>query len=248
MVVLYILGFSLLGSVGALAGAGLLLLFPRVHGRLKGPLLAFAVGSLLGAAFLGLLPRALELGSIQEVLGVTLAAIFGFFLVEKLIRLPHAHGHAGEHPVLHPAGWLILWGDAFHNFVDGVIIATTFLVSIPLGILTALAVVAHEIPQELGDFVILLESGWDSKRAFWMNALSSLATVAGAVAAYGASGLIQAYVPSLLAIAAASFIYIAMTDVTPMLHHEHGYARSLQQVVFVLVGILTIGGLDRLLG
>jgi zinc and cadmium transporter len=248
MLLLYIIGFSLLGSIGALAGAGLLLAFPRVHERLKTPLLAYAVGTLLGAVFLGLLPRSLELGGIREMLGVSLAGFVAFFLIEKVLRVPHVHAHAGMHPVRRPAGWIILWGDALHNFVDGVIIATAFLVSIPLGITTALAVVAHEVPQELGDFVILLESGWDRWRAFWMNALSALATVPGALLAYAASAFVQAYVPYFLAIAAASFLYIAATDLVPILHHEGAGRRSLYQACCVLLGIFTLWGLHRLLG
>lgn len=248
MLIVYVVGFSLLGSIGALAGAGLLLAFPQVHARLRSPLLAYAIGTLLGAVFLGLLPRSLELGGIREMLMVTLAGFMGFFLVEKMLRVPHVHSHAGIHPVRRPTGWIILWGDALHNFVDGVIIATAFLVSVPLGIMTALAVVAHEIPQELGDFVILLESGWDRWRAFWMNALSALATVPGALLAYMASGLVQSYVPYFLAIAAASFLYIASTDLVPLLHHERGGKPGLIQSGCVLLGIFTLWSLHRLLG
>ncbi|MFP5503050.1 MAG: ZIP family metal transporter, partial [Candidatus Sericytochromatia bacterium] len=216
--------------------------------RLRSPLLAYAIGTLLGAVFLGLLPRALELGGIREMLMVTLAGFMGFFLVEKMLRVPHVHSHAGIRSVRRPTGWIILWGDALHNFVDGVIIATAFLVSVPLGIMTALAVVAHEIPQELGDFVILLEAGWDRWRAFWMNALSALATVPGALLAYWASGVVEAYVPYLLAIAAASFLYIAATDLVPLLHHDRGGKPGLIQSGFMLLGIFTLWGLHHLLG
>jgi zinc and cadmium transporter len=187
----YVLLFSLLASVGALTGAGALMALPKIHDRLKAILLAYAVGALLGATFIGLLPEATNEYSAEQVGLIILASWFGFFLLEKFLRLPHAHGHAGElqepkgeHHHAAPAGAMILVGDAFHNFVDGVVIATAFSSSVPLGIVTSLAVIAHEVPQELGDFVILVESGWRKWTAYWANFMSSLATVAGALVAY----------------------------------------------------------------
>ncbi|HSF24200.1 MAG TPA: ZIP family metal transporter [Blastocatellia bacterium] len=251
----YILIFSLLGSVGALTGAGALLLFPKLHDRLKTILLSYAVGTLLGATFLGLIPEAIEHHPAKPVLLVILAGLFGFFLVEKILRLPHIHGHASEHRdherephTLQPAGFLILVGDAFHNFVDGIVIATAFSVSIQLGVLTSLAVIAHEVPQELGDFTILLQSGWSPRRAYWMNSLSALATLPGALLGYLALHTIEPHIPYLLAIAAASFLYIATVDLAPILHHESGFKKSLLQLAGLLLGTGTIAGLHRLLG
>lgn len=244
---LLVLLFSLLGSIGALTGSGILLAFPQLHDRLKFPLLAYAVGTLLGATFLGLLPEALDQADAQTVLRVMLAGFLLFFGLEKVLRIPHVHGHAGIHPVRHPAGTIILWGDAFHNFVDGVVIATAFSVSIPLGIMTALAIVAHEVPQELGDFVILLQSGWDRWHAYWMNFLSALATVPGALLAFFAMDRIEPLVPSLLALAASSFLYIATTDLAPILHHEVGIRSSVLQFVAILLGIGTIAFLHTML-
>jgi zinc and cadmium transporter len=249
--------FSLLGSVGALAGAGILLAFPKFHDRLKTPLLAYAIGALLGATFIGLLPEAVEQSSPRLVCLVTLGGIFIFFILEKILRLPHVHSHLGEHHTHphadghstgHPAGMLILIGDAFHNFVDGVVIATTFSISVPLGIIAALAVVAHEVPQELGDFVILLQSGWDRQRAYWMNFLSALATLPGAVLAYVAQELVEPYLSFFLAIAAASFLYIGMTDLAPILHHDSGFKKSFLQLIGLLLGVGTIGLLHHTLG
>ncbi|MFY9608844.1 MAG: ZIP family metal transporter [Blastocatellia bacterium] len=251
----YVLIFSLLGSVGALTGAGVLLMFPKLHDRLKTILLAYAVGTLLGAAFMGLIPEAIAHHPAEPVLLVVLAGIFGFFLVEKILRLPHVHGHvaeqhdhAGERHPIQPAGLLILIGDGFHNFVDGIVIATAFSVSIRLGVLTSLAVVAHEVPQELGDFTILLQSGWSPRKAYWMNSLSALATLPGALLGYVALHAIEPHIPYLLAIAAASFLYIATVDLAPILHHESGFKKSLLQLAGLLLGAGTISMLHRLLG
>ncbi len=127
-----------------------------------------------------------------------------------------------------------------HNFVDGVVIATAFMVAVPLGILTSLAVVAHEVPQELGDFTILLESGWAPRKALWLNTLSALATVPGALVAFWALGLIEGLIPHILALSAASFLYIATTDIAPILHHEQGVAVGVRQLLGILLGIGTM--------
>lgn len=251
----YIIVFSLLGSAGSLIGAGALLATPKLHDRLKTPLLAYAVGALLGATFLGLIPEATEHHEAEAIYLVLVSGFFGFFFLEKVMRLPHVHGHAGEHlehagehRPLQPAGALILIGDAFHNFVDGIVIATAFSVSAPLGVLTSLAVIAHEVPQELGDFVILLESGWSRRKAYWMNFISSLTTLPGALLAYGAMGLIAPGIPYLLALAAASFLYVATVDLAPILHHESGLRKSLLQATGMLLGTATIYALHEFLG
>jgi zinc and cadmium transporter len=256
MALIYILVFSAFGSVGALTGAGALLAFPKFHRLLRTPLLAYAVGTLLGAVFIGLLPEAIEQ---QEAAGpvllTVLIGLFGFFILEKVLRLPHAHGHAGQdhsrehtHHASVPTGALILTGDAFHNFVDGIVIAAAFSASVPLGIVTSLAVIAHEIPQELGDFVILLESGWTSKKAYWWNFISALTTIPGAVIGYLALQSIGPRVPFLLAIAASSFLYIATVDLAPILHHEVGLKKSLAQLAGLVAGTATIALLHGLLG
>jgi zinc and cadmium transporter len=243
----YVLIFSLLGSVGALTGAGALVAFPRLHDRLKTILLAYAVGTLLGATFIGLLPEAMNEHAPRQVGLLMLAGLFGFFLLERFLRLPHAHGHAGErhehtgdHHASHPAGTIILIGDAFHNFVDGVVIATAFSSSVSLGVLTSLAVIAHEVPQELGDFVILIESGWRRWTAYWANFLSSLATFAGAVIAYFALGFIASRISFFLTISAASFLYIGMVDLAPILHHDSGLKKSVMQLAGLLAGAGTM--------
>ncbi|HHX82378.1 MAG TPA: ZIP family metal transporter, partial [Pseudomonadaceae bacterium] len=179
----WIILFSLLGSIGAIAlSASLLWLPPRVRTALVPVLVSYAAGTLLGAAFLGMLPTALQQAPADKMLIVVLLGLVLFFLLEKLVLWRHCHDvdcsvHARPGP-------LLLIGDAFHNFVDGVVIAAAFLSSVPLGITAALAVIAHEIPQEVGDFAILLDSGYERRRALWLNTLSSIATVPGALIAY----------------------------------------------------------------
>jgi zinc and cadmium transporter len=251
---IYLLIFSLLGSVGALTGSAVLLIFPKLHGRLKTILLAYAVGTLLSATFLGLIPEAIEHHPAEPVLLTILVGLFGFFFLEKILRLPHTHGHAaehdhtGEHHGVMPAGYLILVGDGFHNFVDGIVIATAFSISIELGVVTSLAVVAHEVPQELGDFTILLQSGWSTRKAYWLNFCSAIATLPGALLAYVTLPAIEPHVPYLLAIAAASFLYIATVDLAPILHHEAAFKKSLLQLAGLFLGAGTIAGLHHLLG
>jgi zinc and cadmium transporter len=244
----------MLGSLGALTGAAVLLMFPKLHDRLKTILLAYAVGTLLGATFTGLIPEAIERHSAEPVLMAILVGLFGFFILEKILRLPHIHGHAAEphdhgreHHAMQPAAVLILVGDAFHNFVDGVVIATAFSVSVELGVLTSLAVVAHEVPQELGDFTILLQSGWSAGKAYWMNSHSALATLPGALLGYVAIQAIEPHIPYLLAIAAASFLYIATVDLAPILHHESAFKKNLLQMAGLLLGTGTILALQHLL-
>jgi zinc and cadmium transporter len=237
---LWALVFALAGSVGALAGAALLLAFPdAVRNRLVPCLVAYATGTLLGAAFLGMIPKALEGAEPLAVNGTLLAGIVAFFLLEKLVLWRHCHDSGCE---IHArqGSRLILVGDAFHNFVDGVVIAAAFLVSIPMGVATALAVIAHEVPQELGDFAILLASGLKRLKAFSYNLLSSLATLPGVLLGWLWLDEMRAVIPFILAISAASFVYIAIADLVPSLHQRIGPSATLLQVALMLAGIATI--------
>ena len=235
----WIMVFSILGSVGSIAGAALLLLFPEgTRGTLMPCLLSYATGTLLGAAFLGMIPHGLQQATALEVSGTVLAGIVLFFVLEKLIIWRHCHEEKCE--VHAAAGPLILIGDAFHNFVDGFVIAAAFLTSIPLGIAASLAVIAHEIPQEVGDFAILLENGYSRTRALALNMLSSLTTLPGAVIAYFFLGATQEAIPFILALSAASFIYIAVADLVPILHRQVGITSTLRQLGLILAGIGTI--------
>ncbi|MDO8990867.1 MAG: ZIP family metal transporter [Sideroxyarcus sp.] len=236
---LYIIGFSVLGSVAAIAVSSLLLLFPQgIRQGLVPCLISYATGTLLGAAFLGMLPSSLAKAPVLAVTATVLAGMVLFFVLEKLVLWRHCH-EAGC-AVHGRAGPLILTGDAFHNFVDGVVIAAAFLTSIPLGIATAMAVIAHEIPQEVGDFAILLDNGYARGRALLLNGLSSAATLPGAVIAYFWLGETRAAVPYILALSAASFIYIAAADLIPSLHRKMTVSASLRQVLLLLAGIGTI--------
>jgi zinc and cadmium transporter len=239
MLLTWIIVFSILGSVGAIIGAALLLTFPaRMRKTLLPGLLSYATGTLLGAAFLGMIPKGVQQATVLSVSSTVLAGIVLFFFLEKMIIWRHCHDMECE--VHGSAGPLILIGDAFHNFVDGFVIAAAFLTSIPLGIAASLAVIAHEVPQEVGDFAILLESGYSRKRALVLNMLSSLATLPGAVIAYYFLCATMEAVPYILALSASSFIYIAVADLVPSLHRQIGLKPALTQFVLVLAGIGTI--------
>jgi zinc and cadmium transporter len=239
MALVWIVGFSLMGSVGAIALAGSFLLFPEKTRRILIPcLISYATGTLLGAAFLGLIPHALDRIPASPALSTVLIGVVLFFVLEKLVVWRHCHNQQCE--VHGTAGPLLLVGDAFHNFVDGVIIATTFVTSIPLGLATSLSVVAHEVPQEVGDLAILLESGYSRQRALAYNTLSGLSTLPGAIIAYLTLQEIQRITPYIMALSAASFVYIAIADLVPSLHRHTGPGSSVRQLTLMLAGIGTI--------
>lgn len=203
-------------------------------------LVSFAIGTLLGAAFLEVIPHAFEIGEASRVAGAILAGIFVFFVMEKLLLWRHCH-HDGcevhEHNTYGRSGTMIMVGDTFHNFVDGTIIAAAFLADTHLGIVTALAIIAHEIPQEVGDFLILLHSGYSKAQALLVNLLSSLAMLVGGILAYFALQSVQNIVPTLLALAAASMIYVAVADLIPGLHKRAQLRDTIQQVALIALGV-----------
>ena len=174
----------------------------------------------------------------RPILITVLVGIVIFFILEKLVLWRHCHEADCE--VHSRAAPLLLIGDAFHNFVDGVVIAAAFLTSIPLGVTTAVAVIAHEVPQEVGDFAILLESGYSRMKALVLNTLSAATTLPGAIVAYYWLADTHTLVPYVLAISAASFIYIATADLVPHLHRRVSMPDSLRQVILLLLGIGTI--------
>ena len=239
MLIFWVLLFSILGSIGAIAGAALLLILPvTIRERLVPCLISYATGTLLGAAFLGMIPASLEQTSARSILMTVLAGMVAFFILEKLVLWRHCHESNCE--VHGQAAPLILIGDAFHNFVDGVVIAAAFLTSIPLGVATAIAVIAHEVPQEVGDFAILLDSGYSRTKALITNTLSASSTLPGAVAGYFWLADTRTLLPYVLALSAASFIYIATADLVPNLHRKVSLADSIRQVTLLLLGIGTI--------
>lgn len=235
----WIIFFCLVGGVGGvMVAAGILVLPLELRRSLLPLLLSYATGSLLGAAFLGLLPESLERATPIVVSTTILVGIVLFFLLEKLVISRHCHAEICE--VHGQAGPLILIGGALHHFVDGFVIAAAFLTSFPLGVAAALAVLAHEIPQEVGDFAILLDSGYPTRKAFLYNLLSALAILPGTVIAYRYLGATLAAVPYVLALSAASFIYIAMSDLVPNLHRHVTLVATLRQLLLMLGGIGTI--------
>ncbi len=201
-------------------------------------LVSFAVGAMLAAAFLELLPEAVNAGlAVEEAGAVMLGGVMLFFVIEKLALWRHAHGVCHHEPSIKVSGPMVLVGDAMHNFVDGVLIAAAFLQSTELGVAATLAVIAHEIPQEAGDFMVLLHAGYTRRRALVLNGLCSLASVVGGVLGYLLLQQMQAAVPYALAISAASFIYIAVADLIPDLHHNHGGGSALSQLSMIAAGI-----------
>lgn len=266
-VLLWILLFGLLASVGALAPAGLVLLISDpIRARVTPYLLSYATGTVLATAIIGLLPEALEQAPIRAVAVTVLTGVVAFFVLESLVIWRHAHDdaattpgpglghgpeptgggsgshdHGGGHLHDTRAGNLILIGDAFHNFVDGVAVAAAFLASPSLGIATAVAVIGHEIPQEIGDFIILLGSGFSKAKALLWNALSGLSTLTGALLGYLTLGQATALLPYILAVAAAGFLYIGLADLVPGLHGRRGVASGVLQFLMMLGGIATIG-------
>jgi zinc and cadmium transporter len=213
---------------------------------------SYAIGALLGAALLEVLPEAVHMGGdIQTVTQSLLGGILLFFLLEKLVLWRHCHSEACEvHSTpVHDhgrSGLMITIGDTFHNFVDGLIIAGAFLTDFRLGVVTAVAIVAHEIPQEIGDFLILLHSGYTRTQALLLNVLSAFATVVGALLGYYLLSTMQGWAPILLGIAGASMIYVALSDLIPGLHKRPELGATLQQLIMIGLGIFTVWGVGRL--
>ena len=246
----WIIIFCLLGGLlSVLAAALFLVLSESLRNHVLPHLVSFATGTLLGAAFLGLLPHALDtvVSTDVHIIPMTvLLGLLGFFLLEKMVLWRHCHAdhcevHAPDQKSReHSTGAMILVGDGLPNFLDGILIAAAFLTDIHLGVVTSVAVAAHEIPQEVGDFAVLLHSGFSRKRAFIYNILTSLTTVVGGVLAWFALQYVEAVLPFVLAIAASSFIYIAVADLIPTLHQRVEGSATFQQIALIAVGILLI--------
>jgi zinc and cadmium transporter len=232
------LGLSILGGMGGLlVASGILLINDAARSWLIPWLVSYAVGALLGVSMLAILPEALEQLPAPRVFATLLAGILIFFVLEKLVLWRHCHTHDCE---VHDGSVLpVLVGDAFHNFVDGAVIAAAVMTSVPLGISTAVAVAAHEIPQEIGDFAILLHAGYSRRRALLLNIMSALASAVGAAAAFLALKTVPLILPYFLALAAASFLYVAMADLIPGLHRGRTDAHSLRQILLIAAGVAT---------
>lgn len=255
---LLIIVFTAVGGILSVLAASLFLWLPeQQRSKVLPHGISFAIGALLAVAFWGLIPHAFETaapGQIQNLSATIMVGLLLFFILEKLLIWRHCHSgsceahgddHTHEHSHAHShhpqsAGTLIILGDAIHNFVDGVLIAAAFLTDVQLGIVTSLAVATHEIPQEVGDFAILLESGYSRAKALLYNVLASCTTVIGGVLAYFSLEDLQTTLPYFLALAASSFIYIAVADLIPSLHKKTDIKTSLQQISLIIAGVLLI--------
>lgn len=234
------LGLSVAGSLVGLLVASTLLFFEQdVRTRVVPWLVSYAVGTLLGAALLNLVPEALENVEAGAALGTLLAGIITFFVLEKLVLWRHCHEDEDCH-VHRSTVPLVIIGDAVHTFVDGIVIAAATLTSIPLGISTAVAVVMHEIPQEAGDFAILLAAGESRRRAVLLNITSAAGGVLGAALMLAFGSQAPAIVPYVLAFAAGNFLYVAMADLIPSLHRGRIDDNAVRQIVLIALGIATI--------
>ena len=292
-VLTWILVSSLLGGTLSVLGAALVALNVS---KVRVPMLvSYAIGAMLGAVFLEILPEAIAAGSDPHSMSATvLFGILLFFALEKLVIWRHCHGdHCEVHaphdesdcpeskhlsasqadatntkfkPVTkkQPAitakvshnhdhdhgrsGMMIMIGDTFHNFVDGVLIASAFMVDIKVGIVTSIAIIAHEIPQEIGDFLILLHSGYSKKQALIFNLVSTLATAVGGVIAYFSLQNMQAIVPNILALAAASLLYVSVADLIPSLHKRTELRETVSQLILIALGVGSIALTSYFLG
>ena len=233
------LGLSVLGGLGGLlVAASVLLIKDSARTRIVPWLVSYAVGALLGAATLKILPEAVEQVAPARLFATLLVGVMLFFVLEKLVLWRHCHTHDCE---VHDGSVVgVIVGDSFHNFIDGAVIATAVMTSVPLGISTAIAVAAHEIPQELGDFAILLHAGYSRGRALLLNVLSGLSSALGAVVAFVAFDFVPTLRPYCLALSAASFLYVAMADLIPGLHRGRTDAASMRQILLIGAGIGTM--------
>jgi len=239
----YILLFTFLGSIAALIGGVILLSKEKFALKISHFLASFAAGVLLGTAFFDLLPEAMHEGEGTgvDVFFYTLVGIVIFFLIERFIHWFHHHEEYHEHEKETKSTLsLIIIGDTMHNFLDGVVIAATFMVNPQVGILTAIAVFAHEIPQEIGDFGLMLHKGLSRKRIIIVNIISAAFAFMGAIITYLLGNVLEGYLPVFLAITAGFFIYIAASDLIPEIHHEKRRGFAIIESLLLILGIVVV--------
>jgi zinc and cadmium transporter len=246
MTLVWIIAATIIGGVLSASAAALFAL--KARAAQIPVLISYAVGTLLGAVFLQILPHAFGMSdSLERTAATVLFGILLFFVLEKLVlwrhcheeqceahdppQVPHDHGRSGA---------MILIGDTFHNFVDGILIAAAFLADTKLGVVTAVAIIAHEVPQEIGDFLILLHSGYGRVRALLLNVASNAAMLVGGIMAYFALQIMQQWIPALLALASASMLYVSVADLIPGLHRRPELPATVQQVSLIALGVATI--------
>lgn len=248
MTLLYILIATFVGGLLSVVIAASLT--ATVLSRVVQHLVSLSAGVLLGTALLDVLPEAFESkASPQALFGTLLGGLLFFFLLEKAELYRHSHHHEGDehhhhhgfdHEQAGRGGWSVIMGDSIHNFCDGIIIAAAFLADTRLGVVTALAIIAHEIPQEVGDYIVLLNAGFSRARALFYNALSGMAAVLGGVVGYFVVGPWEALFPYLLVVAASSFIYVAVADLIPQLQHRLTLRETAAQLAWLAAGLLIV--------
>ncbi len=240
MVIIYalisVLGISLISFIGALS----LLMKRSFLNKSIFFLVSLAVGALLGDVFIHIIPEAYEEMSDPRLISLLIiCGILVFFILEKILHWHHhTLEHAEEHA--HPIGKMILLGDGVHNFIDGLIIASSYMVSIEVGIATTLAVILHEIPQEIGNFGVLIHSGYKTGKALWFNFLSALTAIAGALVALALGAVTETFALWLLPLTAGGFIYIALSDLIPELHKDRRLGQGALQVSAIILGVFSM--------
>lgn len=202
--------------------------------------IGLAVGALLGGSFIHILPETLNNPKIGDKAGLAIIiGIFIFFVMEKFLHWHH-HGDDHQNKKIHPVGKLILFSDGVHNLIDGIIIGTSFLIDFHIGLAATIAVILHEIPQEIGDFAVLLHAGYSRKRALWLNFVSALMAVVGVIISLALGNITESFVDYCLPIAAGGFIYVAVADLIPELHKNKTLKNSLIQIFMGFIGVFTM--------
>lgn len=244
-----IIGTSLIGLITASIAA---IMAFTLHAKILERMVSFSIGLMLATSILHTLPEALTNTqdiSIHALCVTLLISILSFFLLQKMALMRHNHhhehdGHNHHHghdkQLAGSGGWLILFGGSIHNFIDGILISAAFIADIRLGILTVLAIAAHEIPHKLSDFFILLNAGFTKNRALLMDLMSSAMTILGGILGWWLLGSMQVYIPYLLMVAAGSFIYIAMSDLIPYVQHESRVRDVLPQIILIALGVCLV--------
>ena len=249
MTLVYILAATFLGGVVSVILAAAL--SAPLLGLIVRHLVSLSTGVLLGTALLHVLPEAFETGAPPDALFLTLlGGLMFFFLLEKAELYRHGHHHEDDHHHHHHGfdaeqagrgGFSVLVGDSIHNFCDGILIAGAFIASPELGLVTAMAIIAHEIPQEVGDYIVLINAGFTKTRALVYNAISGTAAMVGGVVGYFVIGPWQQYLPYMMVVAASSFVYVAVADLIPQLQRRLSWRQTAAQLFWLLAGLVFIG-------
>jgi len=237
MILLTIIIANLIISLISLAGVFFIVFSDKILHKIISILVAVAAGTMLGGAFLHLIPESIENLDSGISLKVTLISFIVFFLIEKIFHWHHTHDDSDENPHIHAYGYLNIIGDSIHNFIDGIVIAAAFLTDFNLGIITATAILFHEIPQEIGDLAILIKAGFARKKAVVANLLTAFTAILGGIIGYYLSFEVSNSLPYLLAFAAGGFLYIATSDLIPELNRENNKRASIRAFIFFIIGI-----------